>query len=198
MIWFLAAPLVSKAVQRIATLIAALVCVFLMGFPMLGILLNPLAPWWLSGQGAVAIGAPVVTVPVTVPAGPAPGPQTIVSDVQRYLLAIGAGFAPSEAITAVAISIAENGSGNPSAVSGLNFNNTVDTGLWQVNTIWESRFGGHVALMNPVTNAMAARYVFVQQGWCAWSTYERSCGLGHNSAYAAFMGRARAAAEGVN
>lgn len=199
MIYFLAAPLVSKAIKTVAMLVTSLVIVILMGTPMLGILEQPLSPYWLSGKGSVAVGsAPLAGIPISVPVGPASGPQAIVSDVQRYLLALGAGFSPSEAIIATAISIAENGSGNPSALSGANFDGSRDLGIWQINSGWWPQFGGQAALTNPVTNALAANAIFHRQGWCAWSTYERSCGVGHNSAYAAFMGRARAVAEGIH
>lgn len=191
-IW-LAAPLISKAAKTVVALVGGLVCMILMGAPMLSILMQPLSPWWLTGQHSVPVTAPAAALPITAPIGPMPGPQTIVSDVQRYLLAIGAGFSGNDAIIAVAVSIAENGSGNPSALSGRNDNGTFDLGLWQINSAWWPRFGGQAALTNPVNNVIAARYIWSVQGWCAWSTFESSCGRGHNSAYAAYMGRARAA-----
>lgn len=202
MIWFVAAPLVSRGVKVVATFVGGLAIVILMGAPMLGLFLQPMSRWWFGqqpGSGAFSlttplvdapvVAVPVVTQPVTVAAG-------AVSDVERYLLAIGAGFTGGDAITAVAVSIAEDGSGNPSALSASNFNGTRDVGLWQINTIWWAQFGGEAALTNPVTNSLAAHYVFERQGWCAWSTYLASCGSGHNGAFAAFMGRARVAAGG--
>jgi hypothetical protein len=118
-----------------------------------------------------------------------------VTDVERFLLARAAGFSSLEAITATAISIAEDGSGNPTALSPRNSNGTFDFCLWQVNSSWWPRFGGQSALANPQTCAAAADVIFQIQGWCAWSTFEASCGRGHTGAYAAFMGRARIAAS---
>lgn len=201
---FLTLSFASKAIGKLLYFGAALIVgVLLIGAPILGILTNPLAPFWLSGKTSIPVAGgpadiiPVDLFPVTVPiTGPITVPAGGVSDVQRYLLAIGANFSPAEAVIATAISIAEDGSGNPSAISGRNFDGSVDQGLWQVNSGWNARFGGQAALLNPVTNAIAARYIYGVQGWCAWSTYEASCGAGHNSAYRAYMNRATAAAQG--
>jgi hypothetical protein len=194
-IWLATAPLVSRTVKVVATFAAGVIIVILVGAPWLGWLEQPMARWWFGQQpgsaGAFPVAAPVVG---TVPA-PQSGLQPMVSDVQRYLLAVGAGFTGPDIITAVAVSIAEDGSGNPAALSGKNFDGSRDLGLWQINSGWWPRFGGQEALTNPVTNALAAHYVFTVQGWCAWSTYNASCGKGHNSAYLAFLDRARSAAE---
>lgn len=185
----------GKVAKFLGYLTGGIVVLVLIGTPMLGILAQPLAPFWLSGQRTISVGEPafpIIVPPIIIPPVIAPGG---VSDVQRYLLAIGAGFTASEAITATAISIAEDGSGNPSALSGANFDGSRDLGLWQINSGWWARFGGQAALTNPVTNAIAARYIYGAQGWCAWSTFEANCGPGHNSAYRAFMERARVAAQ---
>jgi hypothetical protein len=155
-------------------------------------------PWLGLGapgqpDSVVHISVPVqavvaLPVPVQVGAG-------MVSDVERFLLARAAGFSPLDAITATAISIAEDGSGNPAAMSGRNDNGTYDFCLWQVNSSWWPRFGGQAALADPQTCAHAAFIIYGIQGWCAWSTFEASCGKGHTGAYAAFLGRARNAAS---
>ena len=138
--------------------------------PILGILVSPWAPFWLSGQTGDIAGTPSEPLPV---AAVDPGVLTpahgFVSDAQRYILARAAGF--SDPITATAISIAENGSGDPAALSGVNFNGTRDLGLWQINSGWWSQFGGPTALVDPFTNARAAVVIYGRQGWCAWSTY---------------------------
>jgi hypothetical protein len=134
----------------------------------------------------------VVSVPVSAP--PIAG---VVSDVQRFVLAINAGWSPADAITATALSIAEDGSGNPAAMSPRNSNGTYDFCLWQVNSAWWPQFGGEQALSDPQTCANAAHVIYLRQGWCAWSTYERSCGAGHTGAYLAFVSCARAIAEGT-
>lgn len=120
-----------------------------------------------------------------------------VTDVERFTLAVLAGFSPQDAVVATAISIAEDGSGNPVALSPMNTNRTYDFCLWQVNSSWWPKFGGQEALANPSICAHAAYVIFTIQGWCAWSTYESSCGAGHNSAYRAALGRAAAASKGT-
>jgi Lysozyme like domain len=193
---YLAAPLISRGVKFLAMLGAALVIVILMGTPMLGLLEQPLAPWWFSGKSTIAVDAQPGTDVTTLPLGNPPASSGGVTDLQRYLLAIGAGFSPSEAITATAISIAEDGSGDPAILSGRNQNGTFDLGLWQINSSHWGDYGGQAALTNPVTNAIAAHTIYSRAGWCSWSTYERSCGIGYTGAYAAFLGRARAAVPG--
>lgn len=161
---------------------------------------QPWAPWWFQKEG-VSVSAPVlldipgegaITVADTGNLKPIIG---AVTDAQRYQLARAAGFNAADAITATALSIAENGSGNPAALSGENWNKTRDLGLWQVNSIWWAQFGGQAALTDPLTNARAAAYIYSRQSWCAWSTYEASCGPGHTGSYRAFITRAQAAAR---
>src|SRR5437899_2888765 len=89
-----------------------------------------------------------------------------VSDAQRYQLARAAGFDPQQAVTATAISIAEDRSGDPAALSP-----TRDLGLWQINSVHWPRFGGQVALSDPLTNARAAFAIFRERGWNAWNTF---------------------------
>lgn len=105
------------------------------------------------------------------------GNTGLVTDAQRYQLALQAGFSGQNAVTATAISIAENGSGNPSLPSGKNDNGTFDLGLWQINSSWFNQFGGQQALTDPLTNAKAAFSVFQLQGFNAWCTfYPTGCG----------------------
>ena len=155
------------------------------------------AAFWFGQQGAqqpiVVIGNPGTDIG-DLPLAPILGPQPLVSDRERYQLALAAGFSEDEAITATAISIAENGGGNPAAMSGRNSNGTYDLGLWQINSAWWPQFGGQQALTDPLTNARAAHYIYGRQGWCAWSVYDARCGPGHNGSYANNIGRARAAA----
>lgn len=88
-----------------------------------------------------------------------------VSAAQVCALARAAGFA--DPVTATAISRAENGSGNLSAMSA-----TRDIGLWQINETWWPKFGGQAALTDAMNNAKAAKAIFDVQGWGAWSTYK--------------------------
>lgn len=164
--------------------------------PILGVLAHPLAPFWL--KGAHAVPPPVVVQPLEGPPAPVeslPRAAGTVTDRQRYELARTAGFSPQDAIVGTAISIAEDGSGNPAAMSPQNRNGTYDLGLWQINSQWWPQFGGAAALIDPWRNAQAAYYIKGRQGWCAWSTYEPRCGPGHTGSYAAFIARAQAAAH---
>lgn len=161
----------------------------------IGYVAQPWGPFYIGRQPTQAL--PIISDGIDItdmPLAPVLGPQPLVNDAQRYQLARGAGFSYDEAITATAISIAENGGGNPAALSGANRNGTRDLGLWQINSTWWPQFGGQQALIDPVANARAAFYIYGRQGWCAWSTYDARCGPGHNGAYATYLGRARAAA----
>jgi len=162
--------------------------------PLVALFSQPWAPWWFGHHGEPLNGIPVQPVPgdVTIP-GIAHG---FVDDRQRYILARAAGWSPDDAITATAISMAENGSGDPTALSGFNRDLSRDLGLWQINSVWWPQFGGAEALVDPITNARAGHSIYLRQGWCAWSVYEPSCGPGHTGSYRAMLARARNAAVG--
>ncbi|HEY1298226.1 MAG TPA: transglycosylase SLT domain-containing protein, partial [Chloroflexota bacterium] len=147
----------------------------------------PMPHGFVPGVTSIPLDASaVVPMPIVRPGA--------VTDVQRYQLARGAGFSPTDAITATAISIAEDGSGDPAAMSPANRNRTYDLGLWQINSSHWLEFGGPTALIDPSNNARAAYAIFARAGWCSWSTYLTSCGAGYTGAFAAFVGRARVAA----
>lgn len=119
-------------------------------------------------------------------------PGQPVSDVDTYRLAVRAGFSPEQAVTATAVSIAENGSRLPEAVSPPNKNGTVDLGLWQINSIHWPSFGGGDRLTHAFNNASAAYQIWKDRqaatgnGWTAWSTFNQG-------QYKAFLGRAQLA-----
>src|SRR5689334_8404074 len=81
----------------------------------IGWAVQPWAPWWVAQRGGSAgsiqlgdsglptVNGPVVQVPVIVPSAGGG-----VTDADRYRLARAAGFNGADAITAVAISIAED------------------------------------------------------------------------------------------
>lgn len=133
-------------------------------------------------------------------------PGARVGDAQRYALALGAWGDVGNAILGTALSFAENCGrpvsprdicgADPAALSPLNFDNSRDLGLWQINSGWWPQFGGYTALIIPANNAHAAAVIYGRQGWCAWSTYERACGPGHTSSYAGFLWCARLLAGG--
>lgn len=170
--------------------------------PILGYLSSPWAPFWLHGSNSIP---PPILIDPGVPAVPF-DPDNLnplrghVTDAQRFQLARVAGFSHADAIIATAISIAENGSGNPAATSGRNDNGTYDLGLWQINTIWWAQFGGPEVLRDPWRNAQAAYYIKGRQGWCAWSTYgpgcpAHGCGVGPPSCYRTYIPRAEVASR---
>jgi len=160
---------------------------------LVGLFVQPWAPWWF-GQQAQPLG--VVPIDGVLPVDPdTMAPITgMVSDAQRYQLARMAGWSAQDAVLATAISIAEDGSGNPAALSPPNRDGSRDLGLWQINSGWWALFGGQHALVDPWNNARAAFYIYGRQGWCAWSVYLASCGPGHTGTFSAFLQRAQAAA----
>jgi hypothetical protein len=92
-----------------------------------------------------------------------------VTDIQRAQLARAAGFPENQIAMAVAVSIAEDTSGDPAATH-TNSNGSIDTGLWQINSI----HGIPVEqLKNPSANAAAAFKIWTDAGnsWKPWSTY---------------------------
>lgn len=192
--------------------------------PLIALFAQPWAPFWFGQQGnKIAVTVPVDSNPVgggstigngglIVPTNPGisleppaspPAQHTgAVSDAERYQLISAAGASPQVAIIMTALSIAEDGSGNPSIVSAPNVGlaaGTVDIGLWQVNSAHVGQCGitSQTWLYDPMNNARAAMCILGPKlNYCAWSTYEASCGPGHNSAYRAFIGCATAIAEG--
>jgi hypothetical protein len=129
------------------------VCLLLLFSTFMGYLSSPWAAFWLRGSNAIP--PPVIvephaieSVPDVPPQGfvPIPGTGRHLSDRQRFDLARIAGWTVADAIIATAISIAENGSGDPAALSGQNRNGTRDLGMWQINTLWWAQFGGQAAL----------------------------------------------------
>lgn len=166
--------------------------------PLIGFFIQPWAPWWI-GQQPIAVNMPLDggQVAPTVPFQPHAGH---ISDVERFQLISAAGAPTSVAITMTALSIAEDGSGDPAIISPPNWNKTVDVGLWQDNSAHIGQCGitGIVWLQDPMNNARAAMCILGPGlNYCAWSTYEMSCGVGHTGSYAAFLPCARAIAEGA-
>jgi hypothetical protein len=109
-----------------------------------------------------------------------------VTDITRAQLARNAGFPDNEIARAVAISIAENGSGDPNA-EHVNTNGSTDYGLWQINSI----HGLPVSqLKDPQGNANAAFQIWKAAGnsWSPWSTFK-------SGKYMAFFQRGQAAAR---
>ncbi len=113
------------------------------------------------------------------PQDPVPrgGAARILTPGQIATYALGAGFSGSDAITAVAIALAESG-GNVNAHNNRPPDDSY--GLWQINMLGSlgpnrrKQFGisSNEALYDPATNAKAAKMVKDGQGWTAWSVYK--------------------------
>ena len=89
----------------------------------------------------------------------------------------------------------------PAAISPPNWNKTFDLGLWQINSShWgqSAACGSRDELVVPINNARCAMSILGPGlNYCAWSTFEASCGVGHTSAYRAFMAGASQIAQGI-
>lgn len=175
---------------------------FVLNSTMLGFLTSPWAPWWFSraaraGGGEVRDQAPPVPTVQVDPLDLALG-HGFVSDAQRYILARAAGFSAGEAIIATAISIAENGRGDPALPSAPNRDRSIDLGLWQINSQHWAAYGGSQALIDPFNNARAAYSLYRSGGWTLWCTYPGGCGGGPGSPnWPQALVRARAAATSL-
>lgn len=130
---------------------------------------------------------------------PPPGQQSISNLVK---IALTAGFTPEEAAIAAAISMAES-SGNPGAYNPDASTGDKSYGLWQINMLGgmgperrkEFSIGRNEELWNPTTNAMAARKIYLQQGWGAWSVTRPY--QGRPAAYLQYLPEARKALQTV-
>jgi soluble lytic murein transglycosylase-like protein len=82
----------------------------------------------------------------------------------------------------MAIMQAENKSCNPNINNaGLNYDGSVDYGLFQVNSIHSGMVGGNLdTLYDPATNISVAHKIYTGSGWTAWSTY-------NNGKYLSFL-----------
>lgn len=127
-----------------------------------------------DGQKQVAANQPAGTIQLATPSAPPTGAD--LTTVARYLaqLLANAGVDPSQIPTLVAISLAENRSSNPTAISS-----THDYGLWQINwPTWGDALCKDLSicsttqLVDPAKNAQAAAYVLQHQGFTAWSTFK--------------------------
>ena len=121
------------------------------------------------------------------PAGQTSGPSgrdwTVMSGSisipDRYALAVAAGFKPlpsEEALKMTTISLFECGNCDMASV-----NASGDVGLWQINQIHWSKYGGPDILVNPRQNARAAFGVWSgvgggEAGFRQWCVYPGGCG----------------------
>jgi Lysozyme like domain len=93
------------------------------------------------------------------------------------------------AITAVAIALAEDPSGQTNILNDTPSTQDYSIGNWQINYLAHKDFGTPADLTNPATNAAAANILYNRRGgsFADWSTYI-------NGAYLAHMPAATAAA----
>lgn len=181
----------------------------------IGYTVQPWAPWWISGGKESTTPTGEITIPVNLPpiADGVGGDISLdppvlgggrVSDVERYQLITAAGAPRDVAIVMTALSIAEDGSGNPAAVSAPNVGlaaGTRDIGLWQVNSAHIGQCGIQSMewLFVPINNARAAMCILGPGlNYCAWSTFEERCGVGHIGTYRPYLAGATRIANGEN
>jgi hypothetical protein len=114
------------------------------------------------------VNVEVVGPPAVVPGWEDHGPDFDSCDapVDQVLFVFDAaragGFSGADLPVAVAVAFAES-LGDPEA-RNVNRDGSVDSGLWQVNSI----HGFEGDLFNPIYNAQSAFWVFERQGWRAW------------------------------
>lgn len=135
-------------------------------------LVVPITPRPQPRQATKALAvtlAPVVVAPPPQPAAPMPktltGCAAYLPIIQKY---------DWDSYTAQAIMRAENGACNPTKDNaGLNWDGSVDYGLFQVNSIHAEMVGGDLErLRDPETNVRIAHQIYVAAGWTAWSTFK--------------------------
>ena len=168
---------------------------------------QPWSRWWMSSTGSTqsvtvsgdfSDAVPPIALEPDAPAAPVTGNR--VSDVERFQLIRAAGAPPDVAIVMTALSIAEDGAGDPAIISPPNWNKTVDVGILQVNSAHIGQCGitGIAWLQNAMNNVRAAMCILGPSlNYCAWSTFEERCGTGHTGAYRAFLAGATLIARGV-
>jgi len=123
--------------------------------------------------------------------------DNIVSDKLIAAYALSAGFVADDAVTAVAIALAES-RGNANAHNRNLFIRADAYGLWQINMFGElekkrlTEFGIVIKeqLFDPVINAKAAYKVFQSSGFKAWQVWT-------TGSYRMFMSRAKTAVDGA-
>lgn len=112
------------------------------------------------------------------------------TDIQRATWAKQGGFPDNVIAEAVAVSIAENHSGDIGAIGGPNPDGSYDYGMWQINEKWHPELFVRFPQWWSVSNASMAKEVWAQAGnsFSPWSTWKH----GDHKAY---MGRGEAAAK---
>jgi len=73
---------------------------------------------------------------------------------------------------ALAISQAENGTRQCDRVSKPNSNGSVDTGVFQINSIHTPSKATMEGLKDCLTNIKVAKTIYDRQGWQPWSVYK--------------------------
>jgi hypothetical protein len=166
---------------------------------LVAVLVQPGGGWWLVSQDPEARqeaerrGLPTIPAPLSgsLPASSANSPVVVppgmVSDLDRARLTLAAGWSGEDAVTALAISFAEDPTGDPIAFSA-----TGDFCLWQINLAAHPSYS-RAFLAIPQNCADAAHALWMASGWSIWCTYDNGCGFLHVGQYRGYLARARAA-----
>lgn len=111
------------------------------------------------------------------PGGIVPNQNVTLTPAQVAAVAAQAGFSGAALRTAVAVSFAEDGSHDADA-QHRNSNGTIDTGLWQINSVHSQWTAAE--LVRPADNARAA-YTISAGGhdWSPWTTYKSGAYVAH-------------------
>lgn len=96
--------------------------------------------------------------------------ERLVDPVERWRPLITAQFPDEEVDTALCI-VQHESAGNPQAANP----SSTASGLFQIlGSLWGPRFGvSYAQLHQPDINVRIARQIWEQQGWWAWSPYQR-------------------------
>lgn len=112
--------------------------------------------------------------------------MTNLSPAQRATAAKSGGWPSGLIPIAVAISMAENGSGDPDKLGDTSLQNAEwgpSVGLWQIRSKNAERGTGgvrdEIANHDPVVNARHAYAIYKSQGWAAWSVYNSGAYKSH-------------------
>jgi hypothetical protein len=117
-------------------------------------------PWYFNPQPAAQTTAGFAT-------GPAPAPAPVSGgNVERWRELVSAYFPAGDVDRALCLMDHESG-GDPDALNPT----SSAAGLFQVMPFWWDHYGGD--RFNPETNVRVAALIKADQGWTAWSPYNR-------------------------
>lgn len=99
----------------------------------------------------------------------------MIPEIVVYYLLTFAGFTPAEAHVMTCVARYESGL-RPNAVNLYNKNQTIDLGLFQINSIHWNRSNACTldTLSNPMYNSLCAKEIYDLQGFGAWVAWQKN------------------------